>query len=147
MRLDVAVDQTLRVRSIQRCGDLTDDPDRTLGLKGTALKEFVKVLAAYQPHIDVEVPVDLTPVVNRDHMGFFQHRRSTRLPLKPGPEPVIAGQLLRQNLQRHRPVFTGVTGLVHLTHTALPEQPVELVLAKHRAGLACSHNTSPYAPD
>ena len=71
------MDQTLRVSSIQRCGDLADDPDRALRLKGPALKEFVKVLAAHQPHIDVEVAVDLAPVVNGDDVRFFQHRRST----------------------------------------------------------------------
>ena len=34
LRLDVAVDQTLRVGSVQRCGDLADDPDRALRLQG-----------------------------------------------------------------------------------------------------------------
>ena len=56
----------------------------------------------HQPHIDVEVAVDLTPVVNRDDMRLLQHRGGTGLPLKPRAVPVIAGKLPGQNLQRGR---------------------------------------------
>jgi hypothetical protein len=35
------VDHTLSVGGVERRSDLADDPDRALGLKGTALEHFV----------------------------------------------------------------------------------------------------------
>jgi hypothetical protein len=121
LRLDVAVDQTLRVRSIERCSDLADDSDRALRLKRATFEQFMKILAAHQPHIDVEVSVDLTPVVDRDDVRFLEHRRSAGLSLKPSAKPLVTGKLRGQDFQRDRAVLSGVVSLIHLTHTALPE--------------------------
>jgi hypothetical protein len=63
-----------RSQSPQRRSDLADDPDRALRLKGTALEQFLEILTAHQPHVDVEVPVNLTPVTATTAISFRWQR-------------------------------------------------------------------------
>src|SRR4051794_20483795 len=74
--------------------------------------------------------VDLAPVMYWNDMGLLQDCSGTRLSLKTLTKPLVLGVLIGQNLQRDSASLGCVERLVHLTHPALAEQSVDLVLAE-----------------
>ena len=127
------MDEPLGVCRIERRPDLPDDVRRTRRRQRTLREQVGERLPSYQPHVDVEMAVDLAPVVDRDHMRFLQDRGGSRLALKPCPEALVAGVLVGQDLQRDGASLVGVVGLVHLTHPAPADQARDGVLAERRA--------------
>lgn len=130
--LDVAVDQSLGVCRIQGGGDLTDDGHRTRGFQRALRNQVEKRLPLYQPHVDVQAAVNLTPVMDRNDVWFLQDRRRLRLALEPRPKGGAVGILLGEYLQRDSSSFAGVIGFVHRAAPAPAEQARDLVLAERR---------------
>ena len=107
--------------------------DRTRRCQRALREQVGERLPGHQPHVDVEMAIDLAPVVDRDHMRFLQDRRGARFALKPCPEALVMGVLVGQDLQRDSASLVGVVGLVHLTHPAPADQARDGVLAERRA--------------
>src|SRR4051812_39509905 len=120
------------VRGIECCRDLADDVDGARRCQRSGCEQFGECLSRHQSHVDVEMTVDLTPVVNGDHMRFSQDRRRTGFALEPGPKVFVVGVLVGQDFQRHGAPLLGVVGLVHLTHPAHAEHARDGVLAERR---------------
>lgn len=70
---DVTVNQPGTMRRIESVADLADDPQRTLGRQGPVLDEQgAQVAPVNQAHVDEQATVDVTPVVDRDHVWIVE---------------------------------------------------------------------------
>jgi hypothetical protein len=66
----------------------------------------------------------------RNDVGLLQNGSGARLTLETLTETLVLRVLIGQDLQRDSASLAGVERLVHLTHTTLAEQSVDLVLAE-----------------
>ncbi len=130
LRLDVAMDQPASMCGIQCRRDLLDDGYGPARLERTGADEVVQGVATDQAHVDVEVAVDLAPIVDRHDVGLLQSCRRPRLTEEPGAELLVVGKLRAQDLQRDGPALVGVDSLVYLAHAATAEQRGQLILAE-----------------
>ena len=90
---DVAVNEPGRVRGVQRRGDLRDDVHGPLGGQGAALGEQVRQVGPFhEPHVDVELPVDLPEVVDGDDVWLVQLRGERGLGAEAGLERGVGSQ-------------------------------------------------------
>ncbi len=118
------------VRGVQCVGDLLDDRDgerraeRLLGLG----EHRAQIAALDQPHVQIQPAVDLTEPVDRHHVRVVDARGGLRLAAEPRLERLVDGHVVRQHLERDDPVGLGVVGLVDLTHPALADQLLELIV-------------------
>ncbi len=75
------------VRGVQCRRDLTDDRDRPFRRHGTAAAEHgAQVGSVDQPHVDVEVAVDLAVIMDRHDVRLLQPTRGSGFTLQPFPE-------------------------------------------------------------
>ena len=72
-------------------------------------------------HRDEGKAILFADVVNRANIGVVQGRSSLRLALKAGQGLRVAGNLIGQELQRHKTVKPNVFSLVDHTHPATAE--------------------------
>lgn len=116
------------VGRVERRADLPHDRDgpRRRQRPG-AVQQGGHVGALDEAHVHVQLPVDLTEVVNRYDVRFLQTPSGAGLPLHPCPEDRIVGQRLRHQLQRHDPLAHRVLGLIDVAHPAAPDQPSQQV--------------------
>ena len=66
-------------------------------------------------------------------MGLLESRRDARLAPEPLLKAGVGRHLGTQQLDRHRAVFDGVVGAVHLAHPADAKQRLQLIRPEHRA--------------
>ena len=127
-RLDVPVDQAVRMRRLQGRGDLGDDvtgPRR--GHRPRRLDEGLHVRPLHEAHRDEQHPVGLAGLEDRDDVGMVDRGRGARFPDEPLPERLVPGQFGRQHLDRDLALQPGVVGAVdhgHATPADLLVQPV-----------------------
>ena len=70
-RPDVAVDEMVSVRGIQGLGDLTDEVHRPLRCDPIVrIEQRADIGAVHQAHIDEQLAIDLTEVMNGDDVRF-----------------------------------------------------------------------------
>ena len=151
---DVAVDQPVGVRRVQRRGDLGADPaGRLQGERAVPVQEPAQVLAAYVPHRDVQDAVGLAGLEDRDDVRVVDGGRGLRLPFEPAAEDVVAGQFGGEQLERDRAVQAQVTGAVDDGHAAAPDLVLDPVAgdpvpghaggpARDRFGVPAGHGWS-----
>ena len=121
-RLDVAMNDALGVRRIQRIGDLDGDGTAAVPISsGLPAMRCFQRRAFQKLHGDEGVAVVLADVVNRADVGMIQRRRGLRLALKTSERLRIARHVIRKELQRDEAVQPGVFGLVDHTHAAAAE--------------------------
>lgn len=78
---DVAVQHRFGVRGIQGCGDLAYQAHRARRIeRPVTFEQRLQIHAADQPHVDVNLAVDLPAAVDRQHMRLAQPARGTGLP-------------------------------------------------------------------
>nr|WP_246078351.1 hypothetical protein [Modestobacter excelsi] len=131
-RLDVAVHQTVGVRSGERLGDLADQVDRPRrGQRTGPLQQPADVLAVDQPHVDEQPAVDLPEVVDRDDVRLAQAGGDQLLAAEPGQVLRVVGVQVGQQLERHQPSAPGVTRAVDVAHAAAAQQVQQLVRPEH----------------
>ena len=95
--LDVAVDEPARVRSVERARDLATDGERPLRLERAFLGEQrLQFAAGDVAHSQVELPVDLAGVVDRDNVRVLE--RSCNLRLR--QEPLAEARMMLRETQR-----------------------------------------------
>ena len=77
----------------QRRGDLRDDVHGPLGRQWAALGEEVRQVGPFhEPHVDVELPVDLPEVVDGDDVWLVQLRGERGLGAEAGLERGVGSQ-------------------------------------------------------
>ena len=95
-RLDVAVHEALGVRRVQRAGHLAHDPDSARRRQRALPREHLgEVGAVDQPHVDVELAVDLAVVVDRDDVRLGQPRGDLGLAAEPRLELRVGREVAR----------------------------------------------------
>ncbi len=140
--LDVAVDEPARVGGVERPADLGQDLGGALGGHGAlALDHRAQVRALDVAHRDVELPVLLARLVERDHVRVLDLRRDLRLVLEPLAERRVGGQVGRDQLQRHLPVQPDLGGAVDDPHPAPPGDRLEPVPGDLRADCCLTHRS------
>ena len=116
-RLDVAMDEPAPVRRVERVGDLPAERDDPRRLEHPLRpQERPEVRPVDVAHRDEQAAVDLTGLVDRDHVRMVERRREPRLAKQPLAEALVVGELGGEELERDRPVEAGVAGAVDLAH-------------------------------
>src|ERR1700730_8564851 len=92
---DVAVDNSLRMRSIQCVGDLNRQTEQSLGLDSFSGNAMFQRQPVKEFHRDECLPVLLAHVVNRADVGMVQCGSGLSFALKAGECLWVTGDLLR----------------------------------------------------
>ena len=129
--LDVAVDQRGAVGGVERRRDLLDDRDRPLRVERPGGGDrAAEVDALDEAHVQVELPVDLAVVVDRDDVGLVQPGGHLGLAPEARGEPLVAAVGDGEALERDRALLAQVGGPVHLAHGPAPDHPLDPVRAE-----------------
>jgi hypothetical protein len=127
-RLDVAVDQPERVGGVERRGDLAARVDRPVGPQAALLAQHGgEVRALDVLHREVEQPVDLAGVVDRDDVRVLERRGDPRLALEALAEALRLGVFRGDDLDRGAAPEVQVLGPVDDAHAAAPEAGLDPV--------------------
>ena len=130
-RLDVAVDQALRVGGGQARGDLHADPQQLLQLERAALVDPLLEREPGDEFHDQEGPAaPLADGVDGDDVRVGDGRGRLRLAGEPPPRGLIGRPLRRQRLDRHVSVQRRVVPLVDDPHRPLADPVDHLVRAE-----------------
>jgi hypothetical protein len=82
------VDDALRVRGVQRIGELNGHLEQVVDLEGPAREALPQRLAFEQFHRNERLALGLADVVDGADVRMIERRRRTRFPLKP-PERLV----------------------------------------------------------
>jgi len=114
--LDVAMDDALLVRRVERLGNLHTQVEHLVQVHGFVPDQMLQGLAVQKLHDDEGMAVMLADFVNCADAGMVERRSGARFALEPLERLTVLGRLLGQELQRHRTAQAEVFGLVHHTH-------------------------------
>ena len=121
-RLDVAVNDPLAVRLGEPLGDLNGDIERLIELERPPLDLALEVLAVVVGHRDECLAVlRLSDLINRADVRVIERGCGARLMDEAFLRGGIAGELRREELERHGAAERRVLGLVDDPHPALAE--------------------------
>jgi hypothetical protein len=103
-RLEIAVDDPLRVRLVQRVQDLRHDPCHAPQRQRKIVADHLREVAPReQLHRDVQRAVLVfTRVDDLDGVRVVEQRRALRLALEAAHQPVVLQQVVVEDLDRHR---------------------------------------------
>ena len=139
-RLDVAMDQAAGMRGVQRAADLVDDPRRPRRLERSGgTDQMAQVLAVDEPHRDVERPLVLARVVDRQHVRVVDCRRRARLGDEAPAEALVLCQVRCDDLQRDRPVEVDLDRAVDNAHAAAAGHALDAVAREDVAWFEVRH--------
>src|SRR5262249_41849369 len=110
--LQVAMDDPLRVRRLERIGDLDADVEQLVELEAALLGVLRERLALEELHDDVRTALVLLDRVDRADAGMVQRRRRARLALEAVERRGIGEALLGEELERDLAAETAVLGFV-----------------------------------
>ena len=113
---EIAVDEPLRVRLVERTANLDRDAQGFGGGNRSAFDPLIERLAAQQFHHQVADAVLLPYIVKRANMRMVQARNRPSLALEALPQIVAAADLRGENLDGHLALQSRVAGAVHLSH-------------------------------
>src|SRR5438445_8870053 len=134
-RLDVAVDDSLRVGRIQGIGDLDADRQQGVEFQGTARDVVLQCCAVKKLHGDERLPVLVVDFVDGADVRVIQRGGSLCFTLKAAEGLRILGYLLGQEFQGHKPSELHILRLINHTHPApaelLDDAVMRDVLANH----------------
>ena len=117
--LDVAVDDALGMRGLQREQRLSNDLGGLRRLQpDVGVQQLARGAAADELHDHVVDAVDGAPVVDRHDVRMGQRGRRARLAAEPVDEPLVARQGSVQNLDRDLTSQDGVLRAEDLAHPA-----------------------------
>ena len=146
-RLHVPVHEPGGRRGVEAVAHLGDDPGGVAGVdRGAPGQDRAQVLALDQLHGDPQRAVLLPGAQHRHQVRVRQGRRQPGLAREPEPVGLLARQLGRQQLERHRPAVLLPHGQVHVAHAAAAQHALHHVAGELRAqlqvGLALPHRTA-----
>jgi hypothetical protein len=116
--LDVAMNDPLGVRGIERVGDLNTQLDENLEIDRTAADAMLQRLAFEPLHHDEMLALVLADVVDGADVRVVERGGGAGFALKPLDGLWIAGQLRWQKLQRDASAEANVFRLINHTHPA-----------------------------
>ena len=129
-RLDVAVDEPLRMSSVERIRDLRDDLERPGGSQHAfTSKHHAQVCALDVAHREVEARISLARVVDRDDVRMIEARGNPRLAEKALAESLVLGVTRSEDLEGNVPVEAAVVRAVDLSHATAADQLLDPVAA------------------
>jgi hypothetical protein len=106
------------VRGLQPGGDLNPEIDDFVRLQPLAVNALPEGLALEQLHRNEVPPLVLIDVVDRTDIGMIQRRGGARFALEALDRLAVAGQVLRQELQRDGALEPQILGPVDDAHAA-----------------------------
>src|ERR1700751_2518102 len=115
------MNDTFGVGGIKGVGDLDGEREDQVRVHRTIPDAVLQRHAIEEFHHDERLTVLLTDVVDSTDIRMVQRRGSLCLPLKPGERLMIAGDILRQELERHKAMKACVLRFVNHTHSASAE--------------------------
>ena len=116
--LDVAVDDALRMRGVERVGDLDAQIEHRFDLQRLARDAVPQRLPLQKLHRDEGLPSDLVNFVDRADVRVVQSGRSLGLALEAAERLRVVGDFVGKKLQGDVATELEVLGLVHHTHPA-----------------------------
>ena len=132
-RLDVPMNDALRVRRLQCVGNVDGERQQRLGIHWTASHPVFQRQSVQKLHGDERLSVVLTNFVNRADVRVVQGRRRAGFPAEAFQRLRILREALRQKLQGDKAAQLGVFRLVDDTHATATELLDDAVV---RNGLA-----------
>ena len=136
-RLDVAVDDTRRVRSVECAADLIQPrQDLLRGLRSSAAEYVVERAAAQVLHHDVRPCAVLADIEDRDDVGLAgKPRRSKRFACEPRTHGLVMRITARQDLDRNRTSEQRVRRPVDVAHAAAADLLRRSITGRKDVGL------------
>ena len=119
--LDVAMDDSFRVRCVQRIGNLNSQGQQDFQLERSPGNAVLQRQAVKEFHDDEGLAVLLINFVDGADIRVVQGRRRLGLALKTPQGLGITGNIFRQKLQGHETAQLQVFGLVDNAHAAAAE--------------------------
>ena len=101
---DVAMDNALGMRRIEPIGYFDGQGEQHLQLHRAFADHVLQRHPVEELHGNERLPVLLADVVDRADVRVIQRRRCLRLTLEAGQRLRVSGNLLRQELERHKTV-------------------------------------------
>ena len=132
-RLNVAVNDALGVRRIERIGHIDRNSQQRLQFERRVVDGMLQRQAIQKFHDDEGAAVGLPDVVNRADVGMIQRRGRLRLAMKSAQRLGIACHAFGKELQRDETVEARVLGFVDHAHAAAAQLLQDPVM---RDGLA-----------
>ncbi len=120
-RIDIAMNDAMRVRGVQRVGNLDSEPEQKVNFQRTPRNAVHQGHAVQKFHGDEGFAVQLTNVVNRTNIRMIQRRCGFGFELKTGERLRIMSNLLGQELERDEAMQPHVLGLINHPHAAAAE--------------------------
>jgi hypothetical protein len=117
-RLQIAMDDALPVRAVERRGDVDGDAQRALERQRAARDQAGQRLALEQLHDQIRRRPFAADVVERADVRMIQRRDRARLALEARAQVLALGDALRQDFDRYLPVEARVARAVDLAHAA-----------------------------
>jgi hypothetical protein len=135
-RLDVAVDEPVLVRCVERRGDLACDGDSPRRRECTlAPQQRSQVGAVDVAHREEEHALGFARRVDRDDVRVLQARGQPRFPLQARAKVRVVHETGRQHLERHVAAEAIIVGAVHLAHAAAADQRLDAIAGQLAADL------------
>jgi hypothetical protein len=132
--LDIAMDDSFRVRGFESVGNLNPEIEKLLGLECAAFDAVLERLAFEQLHGDEWLAIVFANFVYGANIGMIQTRRGASFALEPLESLLIFSYRFRQKFQRHQPPQLGIFGLEDHTHPAAAKLFDDSIVRDFRAG-------------
>ena len=118
LRLDVAVDDALLVRVLERLADGRHDHQRLLRRQLPRLQQLPQAHAVHKLHQQVIEAVGLAEVIDGDDVGMVEPGQGLRLAREPLGKARVFLLLAGQDLERHKAVEPRLARLIDHAHAA-----------------------------
>ena len=119
--LDVAVDNTLRVRGIERVGNLDGQTEQNIGFHGPAGDAMLQRYAVEKLHCEKGMAILLPDFVDGADIRMVERRSRPRLALEPRQGLRVFDHLIGKELQGDKAVEGYIFRLVNHAHATAPE--------------------------
>ncbi len=131
--LDVAMDEALLVRGVERFRDLGEDVERAPGLERPFLgHEAGEVRALDVAHGEIKEPVLIARLVDRDHVRVVEGGGDPRLAQEALAEALVLGELGRDHLEGDLAPESRFLGTVDRTHASAADERLDPVAGNRR---------------
>ena len=135
--LQIAVDDALLVRGLERFGDLFRNRQRFVDRDRPARNALRQIVALDQFHHQRANTAGFFEAVDVRDIRMVQGRERLRFAGEPRQPVGVAGEWVRQNLERDVTIEFRVAGAVDLPHPALADLRNDFVDAESSAGCEC----------
>ena len=142
--LHVAMDERSPVSRVEGARHLGEDLERPLRRQlALGVEQRPQVAALHEAHGQIELPVVLSRLVDRDHVRMVERCRQPRFAQEATAEVLVLGELRRDQLERDRTLERQVGRPVDDAHAAAADQLFDPVAGEGgAASKRCLHGCS-----